>query len=223
MKTYNDKMHRLGRIFGAIVLIGIFIVPITVCTVYDIFPPVKNLILGIGMVCMVYAPVTIAEFFTYTPMLGTGGSYLVFTTGNLTNLKIPCAITTMENANVKAGSEEGEVFATLAIAASSIVTTIIIFIGMLAIIPLQPVLSLPVLQPAFQNILPALFGALAAYWVQKQWKLAIVPVVFVAVLFNLVPSLLEVAGALIPVMGIVSIIAARIMYRTKFITSMNDK
>lgn len=223
MKTYNDKMHRLGRIFGTIVLIGIFIVPITVCTVYDIFPPLKNLILGIGMVCMVYAPVTIAEFFTYTPMLGTGGSYLVFTTGNLTNLKIPCAITTMENANVKAGSEEGEVFATLAIAASSIVTTIIIAVGMLAIIPLQPVLNSPALQPAFQNILPALFGALAAYWVQKQWKLAVVPVVFVAVLFNLVPALLEVAGALIPVMGIVSIIAARIMYRTKFITSMDDK
>ena len=151
-KTYEDKMHQLGRSFGTIVLVFIFLVPIVICLVYDIFPPIKNLVIGIGMVCMIYAPVTVAEFFTYTPMLGTGGSYLVFTTGNLTNLKIPCAITCMENAGVKPGTEEGEVFSTLAIASSSMVTTLIIFVGMLAMIPLQPVLSLAVLQPAFQNI-----------------------------------------------------------------------
>jgi len=222
IKTYEDQMHQLGRIFGTIVLVAIFLVPIIICTVYNIYPPIKNLVIGIGMVCMIYVPVTVAEFLTYTPLLGTGGSYLVFTTGNLTNLKIPCAVTCMDNAGAKPGSEEGEVFSTLAIAASSIVTTVIIFIGMLAIIPLQPILSLPVLQPAFQNILPALFGALSAYWIQKQWKLAIVPILFVAVLFNLVPVLLDYAGALIPVMGLISILSARIMYKTKFITSFND-
>jgi hypothetical protein len=171
---------------------------------------------------MIFLPVSVAEFFTYTPMLGTGASYLVFTTGNLTNLKIPCAIMCMENAKVKPGTEEGEIFSTLAIASSSIVTTSIIFVGMLAMLPLQPILSLPVLQPAFQNILPALFGALAAYWIQKQWKLAVAPIFFVALLFNLAPALLDYAGALIPVMGLVSVIAARIMYRANFLTSFNE-
>jgi hypothetical protein len=172
---------------------------------------------------MFYFPIAVAEFFTYAPMLGTGGSFLVFTTGNVTNLKIPCAITCMENAGVKPGTDEGEVFSTIAIASSSIITTLIIFIGMLAIIPLQPILSAEVLQPAFNNILPALFGGLGAYWIQKQWKLAIVPIALVAILFNLIPGLLPYSGALIPVMGVISIISARIMYNKNFIRRFNEK
>lgn len=221
--NYYNKIHRIGRLSGIIVLLLIFIVPITICMFYDIFPPIKNLLLGIGMVCMIYLPVSIAEFLTYTPMLGSNASYLVFVTGNLTNLKIPCALMCMDNAKVKAQTDEGEVIAAIAVASCSIVTIIIVFIGMLAIIPLQPVLNSPSLQPAFQNIIPALFGALGAYWISKQWKLAIVPIVCVAIAFNVFPFLIDFAGALIPIMGVISIIAARIMYNKKFITQFNER
>ncbi len=181
--TYQDKVHRLGRTTAAVALVLLFMPPLFISLYYDIFPPVKNLLIGIGTVSMVYLPIAIAEFMTFTPMLGSSASYLVFVTGNLSNLKIPCALTCIENADVKPQSEEAEVIATIAVAVSSLVTTLIIIIGLIALVPLTPVLESDVLQPAFTQIIPALFGALGAYWIFKQWKLAVVPVTLILLIF----------------------------------------
>lgn len=218
--TYQDKVHRLGRTTAATALILLFLPPLVISLYYDIFPPMKNLLLGIGTVSMVYLPIAIAEFMTFTPMLGSSASYLVFVTGNLSNLKIPCALTCIENANVQPQSDEAEVIATIAVAVSSLVTTLIIIIGLIALVPLTPILEAEVLQPAFTQIVPALFGALGAYWVFKQWKLAIVPlglILFIFIFFN-VPDGVE--GIFIPVMGGLSVLAARKMYNKGWIRSM---
>lgn len=212
--SYEDQIHRLGRITGGAALLLLFAVPTAVCVYFDIWPPLQGFLKGLGMVCMVYLPVGLAEALTYTPLLGSGGSYLVFVTGNLTNLKIPCASMAMDAAGVKPGTEEGDVISTIAIAASSIVTTLIILIGVIAIVPLRPVLESPALKPAFDNILPALFGGLGAYWISKQWKLALVPlavVILVSIFVNLDMFVLMVIG--VPV----SILAARLMYKSGWI------
>ncbi|MCT4563310.1 MAG: hypothetical protein N4A68_03140 [Maledivibacter sp.] len=219
--NYNDKIHRMGRISGSIVLFLIVLAPASVCIYFNIFPPIAGLLKGTAMVCIIYIPICIAEFATYTPMLGSNASYLVFVTGNLTNLKIPCALMAMDNADVKPQSDEGEVIAAIAVAVSSIVTIIIVFIGMLLVVPLRPLLNSPELKPAFDNILPALFGALGVYWIQKQWKLAIVPIIIVILIyliFNL-PSGVE--GVLIPIMGVISVISARIMYKKGFVKDID--
>lgn len=220
-KNYYDKIHNVGRATGAAALIMMLSVPLIVCAYYNIFPPFSNLLKGILMVCMIYIPICAAEFATYTPMLGSNASYLVFITGNLTNLKIPCALMCMENANVKPQTEEGEVIAGISVAVSSIVTVLIIFIGMLLLVPLAPLLNAPVLKPAFETILPALFGALGAYWIQKQWKLAIVPITLVILIFALFKMPSGIEGALIPVMGLISTISARIMYKKNFLVSID--
>ncbi|WP_113671163.1 hypothetical protein [Vallitalea guaymasensis] len=215
--NYNDRVHRIGRITGISVLIMIILIPTVICMKYNIFPPVINLLKGIGMVCMIYIPMCAAEFATYTPMLGTSGSYLAFVTGNVTNLKIPCALMCMENVGVKPQTEEGEVIAGISIAVSAIVTVIVVLVGMLAVVPLEPVLNSAVLKPAFDNILPALFGALGAYWIQKQWKLAVTPLAIVVIVFAIFNIPAGAEGVMIPVMGVISVISARIMYNKKFI------
>ena len=146
-------------------------------------------------------------------LFGTGGTYLAFVTGNLTSIKAPSALSAMENANVKPGSEEGEVISTVAIATSSIVTTIVIVIGVVALSYLAPILNSTTLKPAFDNILPALFGGLAVVYVSKNWKLAIAPLVFMVVLFLFVPSLASSVGVLVPVGVLIALGAARIMYK----------
>lgn len=220
--TYYNKIHRLGKISGIIVLLMIISIPLIVCIHFDIFPPLNKLAIGLAMVCAIYIPISIAEFLTYTPMLGSNASYLVFVTGNLTNLKIPCAITCMENVGVKPQTEEGEVIAGIAVAVSSIVTVIIVLIGMLAIVPLEPILSSPELEPAFANILPALFGGLAAYWIGKQWKLAIVPIGVVILIFLIFSIPASAQGVLIPVMGLISVFSAKMMYKKGFITDIEE-
>ena len=214
------KIHRFGRLTDSLAVLLLLAVPLSISLWYDIFPPAGNLLKGLGMVCMIYVPIAIAEYLTYTPMLGANASYLVFVTGNLTNLKIPCAMMSMETAGVKPQTDEGEVVAGLSVATSSIVTLLVTCLGMLLIVPLTPVLRAPVLQPAFEHLMPALFGALGAYWVQKQWKLAVVPVLLVVTIFMVfsIPSGVE--GALIPVMGLVSVLSARFMYKRGFVKSV---
>lgn len=219
--VYEQGIHRFGRAWNSFVVLLLLAVPFVVCLWFDIFPPANNLLKGLGMVAMVYVPIAIAEYLTYVPMLGANASYLVFVTGNLTNLKIPCAMMSMETAGVKPQTDEGEVVAGLSVATSSLVTLGIVFIGMLLIVPLTPVLQSPALKPAFEHLMPALFGALGAYWVQKQWKLAIVPIVLVVLIFLLIDVPSGVEGALIPVMGLISVLAARLMYKRGFLSDVS--
>jgi len=216
-RSYEDMTHVYGRIWMFSALIVIFMVPISICVYYDAWPEGSAVLKGLLGVAPIFWTVGIIEVFTFTPMLGAGGSYLGFVTGNLTNLKVPSALTAMENAKVKPGTEEGEIISTIAIATSSIVTTIIIALGVFLLAQITPILDSPVLKPAFDNILPALFGGLAVVYVSKNWKIALAPLIFMIVLFLAVPSLSSSVGVLVPVGALISIGAARILYKKNLV------
>ena len=169
-ETYVDSVHRWGRIWGLTLLVLIVAYPIAVSLIFHAQVNWPAFIKGFIAIGPMYWAVGIVEIFTYVPMLGAGGSYLSFVTGNISNLKLPCALDAMERAGVKSNSEEGEVISTIAIAVSSIVTTLIILVGVVLIIPLTPLLSSPILAPAFSQILPALFGGLAVGFVSKNFR-----------------------------------------------------
>ena len=161
-----------------------------------------------------YWAVGAIETITFVPMLGAGGSYLSFVTGNLSNLKLPCALNALEQNDVSASSEEGEIISTIAIATSSIVTTIIIIIGVICIVPLTPILEAPVLVPAFEQMLPALFGGLGVAFISKNWKIAIAPIALMLVLFIFVPALnAGTVGIMVPVSVVFTIAVSRVMYK----------
>ena len=211
--SYRDSVHRMGRVWILSALAMMIAVPVAICIYYSAWPPAGGILKGFLSVAPIFWTVGVIEVFTYVPMLGTGGSYVGFVTGNLANLKVPCALNSMDRAGVEAGTEEGEVISTLAIATSSIVTTLIIALGVVLLSQIEPILESPVLQPAFENILPALFGALCVVFVSKDWKIAIVPLVVMITLFLLVPSLAGAVGLLVPVGALIAIGVARILYK----------
>ena len=213
MSTYMKNTDKYGKIWIWTAVVVILFVPIAICLYHNAWPEATAVLKGLLGVAPIYWTVGVIEVITYTPMLGTGGTYLDFVTGNLTSIKAPSALSAMENADVKPGSEEGEVISTIAIATSSIVTTIVIVIGVVALSALAPILNSPTLKPAFDNILPALFGGLAVVYVSKNWKLAIAPLVFMVALFLFVPSLASSVGVLVPVGVLIALGAARIMYK----------
>ncbi|PKL18577.1 MAG: hypothetical protein CVV49_05145 [Spirochaetae bacterium HGW-Spirochaetae-5] len=223
---YNKKIHFAGRLTAVLVILMLISVPAIVCLHYNIFPTMSGFLKGLAMVWMIYLPICIAEVLTYTPMVGISGAYLSFISGNLSNLKIPCAAMAMDNAGVKGSTDEGDVIATLSIATSTIVTEIIIVIGVIALVPLTPVLTSKILEPAFQNILPALFGALGVYWIMRQWKLAVTPLAFVILVSILVPMFTGKsipAGLLIPVSGLLAVLAARFMYNRGWVVNAGNE
>ena len=212
--SYIDSVHRDGRIWNLSVMVLLLMFPVAVCLIWGVLPEWNSLLVGLLATAPMYWAVGAIETVTFVPMLGAGGSYLSFVTGNISNLKLPCALNALEQNEVSANSEEGEVVSTIAIAVSSIVTTIIIILGVVLIVPLTPILQAPALQPAFDQILPALFGGLGVAFVSKNWKIAVAPIVLMLVLFIFVPALNSgTVGIMVPVSALFTIGVGRILYK----------
>ena len=212
--SYMDQVYRWGAAWNLSVAGILLAFPVVLCVIFGVLPDWQGLLGGLLLTAPMYWAVGVVETITYIPMLGAGGSYLSFVTGNISNLKLPCALNALEQAQVKANSEEGEVVSTIAIAVSSIITTLIIILGVILIIPLTPLLESPVLNPAFEQMLAALFGGLGVVFISKNWKLAVAPVSLMLILFIFIPALDSGSvGIMVPVGVIFSLIVSRIMYK----------
>ena len=213
LEKYNNRTHLFGRIgllLGVLMLVGS---PFLMGLSLDAMPDLSAFGKGLAQIAIVYIPSCIVEFLIYTPMLGAGGSYLGFITGNLINMKIPCALNARDIAGTEAGTTENEIVSTLSIAASSLVTTLVIALGVLLMIPLRPVLEAEVLQPAFDNVVPALFGAMSIKYFRKGKQLVAIPLVLMTLLFIFVPSLISNVGFLMILSGAIAIAHAWIRMR----------
>lgn len=220
-RTYYDKIHNWGRISTVSALCVLLMFPMAICLYLDVFPSFSVVFEGLMKLIPLYWSVAVVEVIFYTPMLGAGGTYLSFVTGNIVNLKLPCAISAMENAKVKSNTEEGEVISTIAIATSSIVTTIILAIGIIAFAPfLQAFTESKLLMPAFKQVIPALFGALGAGYFVKNWKISFVPIIFMLIILIFVPTI---GASTLIFPGIVaSVVGAFIMYKVGWLDKQKN-
>lgn len=213
LEKYNERTHFFGRVGLLIGIAMLVCAPFAFGLTLNAMPNLPAFAKGLAQIAIVYIPSCIVEFLIYTPMLGAGGSYLAFITGNLINMKIPCALNARDIVGTQAGTPENEIVSTLSIATSSLVTTIVIALGVLLIAPLRPVLESPVLQPAFNNVVPALFGAMAFQYFRKGKKLVAIPLVFMTLLFVCIPSLISSVGFLMLLSGAITIGHSFLLFR----------
>ncbi len=214
-EKYNAGTHILGRIFSVITLVLLVGAPFLIGLFLGAMPDLSAVGKGFLSVGIIWFVSSIVEFLVYTPMLGAGGGYLAFITGNLINMKIPCAINARDQVGAKSGTPENEIISTLSIATSSLVTILVLALGVLLLVPLQPVLQSEVLQPAFENVVPALFGAMAYKYFRGNLKIAAAPLVLMSLLFILVPSLTGSTSFMIIPSGGLAIGIAFLFYRQK--------
>ena len=212
-EAYLKSTHRLGRIVSVITLILLVGAPFAIGALLGAEPDLGAVARAFLSVGLVWTVSSVVEFLVYTPMLGAGGSYLAFITGNLINMKIPCAVTARDIVGAKSGTSENEIISTLSIATSSLVTILVLAVGVMLLIPLQPVLQSPALQPAFANVVPALFGAMAYKYYRKDPVLAMIPLAVMTVLFTLVPSLTGSTSFMIIPSGALAIGLSYLKYR----------
>ena len=212
-EDYSKKTHILGRILSLITLVLLLGAPFLIGRYLGAFPDMKAVGKGFLSVGIVWLVSSVAEFLIYTPMLGSGGGYLAFITGNLINMKIPCAMNARDIVGAEAGTIENEIISTISIATSSLVTIAVLALGVLLMVPLQPILQSPVLQPAFENVVPALFGAMAYKYYRKNMKIAVFPLVIMSALFLFVPGLIGSTSFMIVPSGAIAIGVAFLFYR----------
>ena len=187
-EEFNNGLHRIGRFTLIAAMIMLISVPFIVGALNGVMPSMSGFLRGFATVGLIYIPVAIVEFLVYTPMLGVGGSYLSFITGNVTNMKIPCVMNAKDIAKTEPGTPEHEIVSTISVAVSAITTTLVIIAGVIMLVPLQPVLQAEALLPAFNNVVPALFGALGLKYFLQSPKIAVVPLALMSLLCIFVPA-----------------------------------
>ena len=210
---FNNELHRIGRVSMVLMIGALLCVPFVFGALNDLSPDWAGFLDGIIKVGIIYYPTSIVEFLIYTPMLGVGGSYLSFLTGNVTNMRIPCAMNATAIAKTEPGTAEHEIVTTIAVATSAITTTLVIVAGVILLVPLQPVLQNPVLQPAFNNVVPALFGALGMQYFSKSLKLTAGPLGLMSILCIFIPSLATQTSTMMLPCGAFALVMAYILYK----------
>ena len=212
-QDFNNSMHRLGRVTLIVMTALLLAVSFLYGSINSVSPNLGGFLSGLAKVGLIYYPVAIVEFLVYTPMLGVGGSYLSFMTGNVTNMRIPCVMNAKDIAGTEAGTPEHEIISTIAVATSAITTTVVIVIGVICMVPLQPVLQSEVLLPAFNNVVPALFGALGLKYFAKSPQIAIVPLVLVSLLCIFVPSMINQSSLLMIPCGALALAIGYVLFK----------
>ena len=212
-EEFNNGLHRIGRVMMVLAILLLTAVPFVIAGIYGASVDTKGFWAGFANVAVIYVPVAIVEFLVYAPMLGVGGSYLSFITGNVTNMKIPCAMNARDIAGTQVGTPENEIISTISTATSAIVTTLVIVVGVILLIPLQPILQSETLLPAFNNVVPALFGALGLKYFAKSPKIAVIPVFLMTLLCILVPSMISQTSILIIPSGGLALLVGFLLFK----------
>ena len=214
-EQYNIEMHNIGRVFILSAVGLISIIPIIFFWSTNTTPVWDRVIAAIPFI-IGYIAIGVIESVSYAPLLGTGGQYLSFVTGNIANLKLPCAVNSQTVAKTKQGSEEQEIVTTVAIATSSIVTTLIIIIGLIPL-SLYNTEIVSLLAPVSPYVLPAIFGGLTIVLFARFLKLTLIPFIIMLVIsfvtFGLGMDLGQ--STMIPIGMVVSVIFAIVMYKKK--------
>lgn len=225
---YQKQVHLVGRISFALTLVWFFAIPIIICAKYDIFPTFKTYLNASLSLFLILTPIAFSEIISFVPLLGSGAAYLAFETGNVSNLKLPCAMNAIKIAGVEPGTEEAEVLSTISVAISSIITTIVIAVGVALLIPFASVFTNEYIVIATSNIIPALFGALLLLFmgdtegpVKGHWKASILPLILVMIFHYLIYPIKGLEGIMILLMIPVTICCAKVLFKKGHITVVN--
>ncbi len=213
---YINSVHIWGRIWSIGALLVLFMVPVAISIQWNAWPEFNSVLSALLKVAPLFWVSSIVEVIAFTPMLGAGGAYLGFVTGNISNLKLPCAMSILQKEKVSATSEEGEILSTISVAASAITTTVIIAAGIFVLNPVfAEIKDTPIVKSVLPYVTAALFGALAASYLRKYWKIAVAPVLVGVIV--LVFSPLFGVGTLVFVTIVVSIVSALLLAKFKLI------
>lgn len=176
--NYQSWVHRFGIVSSLILLIAMTAFPIAASAIYGLWPDLGQLWPGFIAVILFMAPFWPAETIGYMSVMGPGALYMSYITGNVTNLRMPATVGTINSLGIKPNTDECHTLAIIACGASVITTVAVIAIGVVVAAPLEPVLNLPAIQPAFNYVVPALFGGLVAQTIlkgKKQFLLYLIP------------------------------------------------
>ncbi|WP_270284331.1 hypothetical protein [[Clostridium] scindens] len=217
-KEYMPHMNRIGKITGYLGVLLSFAPAFILAVVYGIFPKPAALLTAFVSIASAVGVLWFVEPISYFTILGPVGTYMAFLSGNISNMRLPCASMAQISADVEPGTNEGSIISTLGMAVSIVVNVSVLTIGVILGSSVLSMLPSKVTE-ALNYLLPALFGALLVQFGMKQKKLALTVLIFALIictaidagLFNWLPGSSNYLGILSCVF--LSIVVSVITYK----------
>ena len=179
---YTPKINRIGKLTGYLGVLVAFTPALVLAVVYGIVPKPAALLTAFISGTSAFGVLWFVEPISYFPVVGPAGTYMAFLSGNISNMRIPCASMAQVAAEVEPGTEKGSIIATLGMAVSIIINVSVLTIG--AILGSSVLAMLPdSVKAALNYLLPALFGALFVQFGMKMIKHSVIMVLIAFALY----------------------------------------
>ena len=127
--VFYRPVEKTGKWTVLIAVLCLFIPGLYLRLFYGLFPPLGALVralIGIWSFAIVFS---IVEPIIYFSLIGFGGTYMSFLSGNLVNLRLPISITAQQVVGTDEGSPESEIVSTLGVAGSIVACQLVLTVG----------------------------------------------------------------------------------------------
>ena len=101
---YLPKMHRIGKITGILGVFASFLPALVLGFGHGLWPDLALLATCFITVTTSFGFLWVIEPISYYPVLGPVGTYMAFLSGNISNMRVPCASIAQVSAGVELGS-----------------------------------------------------------------------------------------------------------------------
>lgn len=173
MNTWKKNSIKIGTPTNLLAAATSFLPVLYLCIRYDCWPDLSLVLSAWGMIALSFGAFYVVEPISYYASLGMSGTYLSFLSGNVGNMRIPCASLALDVTDSQPGSIQAEVVSTMAICGSIITNLIattaaaLVGTGIVAILPAAINKGLQTYASA------AIFGATFGNFALKNPKVAV--------------------------------------------------
>ena len=124
MNTWKKASVRIGAPTNLLAALTAFFPVLYLCFKFDCWPDMNLVLAGWGLVALSFGAFYIVEPVSYYASLGMSGTYLSFLSGNIGNMRVPCAALALDVTKSETGTVQAEIVSTMAIC-GSIITNLI--------------------------------------------------------------------------------------------------
>lgn|SRR5690625_697437 len=197
MADFHSRSHFWGRLTLMLVIIASVSLPMYLSFVMGVHPGWGPIVSGLIGYAAFIGVLWVIEPVTYFPVLGIGGTYIAFLSGNIANLCLPSSSAAQKVVGADPGTEKAEVAGVIGIALASLTNTVIILLTVLGGAYVIGFVPEPI-QNAFDFVLPAIFGAVLGQFAFKTPMYGLFALVTgLLVFFSPIPDLLKIASCVV--------------------------
>ena len=173
MAKWRKTCTKIGAPTNILAAFTAFIPVLYLCSKFDCWSPLSLVMNAWALTVIAFGAFYIVEPISYYSSLGMSGTYLSFLSGNIGNMRMPCASLALDVTESEVGSIQAEVVSTMAICGSIITnliaTTAAAFVGAAIVSVLPEAINVGLKSYASAAIFGAAFGNFAL----KNPKLAV--------------------------------------------------